>query len=260
MKNYPWIILSAGLLALAFAPQACGGGTNNGGGGATTTVTTGSTTHTTSLTTGTGGSGGALTCTDILDPAGACGACVDAKCCDQVVACANDSDCVDCFNGAAADPSICTASTVYQALYTCEQTNSCVDPCTPVPPTSACNPVTSAECTTAGDSCDLASDQTYQCFDSATEALCAACDYSTPKYCAPGMFCLADDTGVGQCARYCCADTDCGTGTCDKTNFPGGVGICVAAGDAGTPKPSCDAPKVSPSGGSCFSLTAADGG
>ena len=83
MKNYPWIFLSAGLLALVFAPGACGGGSSGGAGGGTTTTnttgtggtgTTSTTTTTTTSTTsgtgltgtggvggGTGGSGGGIT-------------------------------------------------------------------------------------------------------------------------------------------------------------------------------------------------------
>lgn len=247
MKNYPWIFLSAGLLALAFAPQACGGGTDTGGGGATTTTTSGSVT--TSITTVTTGTTTALTCTDILDPTGGdCNACLDDKCCDLVTACSGDQDCVDCFN-AGGSGTACDTNAPWTTLKTCQDTSCSV--CTPK---SACNPVTSAECTVAGEGCDLAQDQTYQCFGGETEALCAKCDYNTDLYCAPGLYCVADSTLVGLCARYCCADTDCGTGTCVKTDFPGGPGICLTTGDAGTMAPSCDAPKVSPSGGSCFTL------
>jgi hypothetical protein len=260
MKNYPWIILSAGLLALAFAPQACGGGSSNGGGGATSTgtgPTTGTTSHTTTPgtggTVGGGGTGGSapLTCTDVLDPTGsACSACADDKCCDLVTACANDADCPTCYSGNP-DAAFCKTNAPFTALAACEE-SSCKTDCTVA---SDCNPVTSKECTTSGDGCDVVGGA-YTCLSGATEAECAACDANAGPWCGPGLTCLADNTGAGKCARFCCADTDCGTGKCDKTIAPGGVGLCVTTAGAAA----CDAPATSPSGGSCFTLTAADGG
>lgn len=58
MKHYPWILFTGGLLALAFAPGACGGsnsgsgGAGGGAGGSTTTTSTTTTTTTTGVTTG----------------------------------------------------------------------------------------------------------------------------------------------------------------------------------------------------------------
>jgi hypothetical protein len=254
MKSYSWIFVSAGLLsALAFAQGACGGSSSNGGGGATTT-----TSHTTSHTTTSGstittGTGGAMACTDFVDDTQPCGGCLASKCCSAVAACGNDTDCLDCASGNG-DPTACAANALYTAFTGCED-SSCKTECTP---TSDCNPVTNSGCTTAGDGCDLNQDGTYKCFGDATEALCAACSYvsGAEKYCAPTMYCIADQTTqMGKCARYCCTDADCGTGKCDTSTFPGGVGICMAGGDAGAMEPSCDAPATPPSGGSCFSAT-----
>jgi hypothetical protein len=51
------------------------------------------------------------------------------------------------------------------------------------------------------------------------------CDETAGPYCAAGMTCLSD----GSCAAFCCADSDCGSGKCDKTMIPSEtvLGVCV---------------------------------
>lgn len=55
-----------------------------------------------------------------------------------------------------------------------------------------------------------------------------------------------------KCARYCCADTDCGTGKCvvgDFVDFPT-LGLCLDSMQAAA----CDAPAMSMSMGACFTV------
>ena len=80
-----------------------------------------------------------------------------------------------------------------------------------------------------------------------------------------GPNCVAGNTCIdsGMCARYCCADSDCGTGgVCDKTDYGPEAGVCVTAivTDGGTESPACSAPATSPSTGTCFTIPGADGG
>lgn len=85
-----------------------------------------------------------------------------------------------------------------------------------------CNPVTNEGCNAdAGESCDIASDGTIQCFAPPppnTAALCATCDSNTE--CLPGSSCWPGTANPsGECMRFCCTDADCGGGHCDKTTF-----------------------------------------
>jgi hypothetical protein len=76
--------------------------------------------------------------------------------------------------------------------------------------------------------------------------LCGPCDDKSTA-CLGGLTCLSS-----QCAKFCCADGDCGSGVCEPIGSFG-VGVCVTAAsvDAGMPAPSCDAPATSPSQGAC---------
>ena len=266
MKSYPWIFLSAGLLAVALAPGACGSSNNGGSGGSgTTTGGAGGTTTTTTTTTSTstGGTGGSTTTTSsssssssssstgtggapaCADEVGndTCGDCLVGACCSQVEACSADTDCVDCFSGAS-DPSTCSGNQAYADIEDC-QTMNCNVSCGGI---VACNPVTSAECTGSGDACDVTSNA-YTCLPADGVALCGDCDENAGPFCGPTMTCLP----TGKCARFCCDDGDCGTGVCDMSMLPGGVGVCVTqTDDAGTPDAACDAPATAPSGGKCY--------
>jgi hypothetical protein len=91
----------------------------------------------------------------------------------------------------------------------------------------ACNPVTSAECTNPGESCDL-TDKGYICYGGDNTAkVCEPCGQNN-KYCSPGFTCIQ-----GQCAAYCCDDGDCGGGICDKTMTLAGAGVCLSSGVGG---------------------------
>jgi hypothetical protein len=136
--------------------------------------------------------------------------------------------------------------------------------CAPTPP--SCNPVTNAGCA-AGDACDFTQDQnmqtTFKCYPPPppnTVMVCGACDDMNTA-CQGGATCLIPSGAMmGKCGKYCCADGDCGTGVCNKGSTPFGVGICLTAAsvDAGMADPSCDAPAVSPSMGTC--VMGLDGG
>jgi hypothetical protein len=75
-----------------------------------------------------------------------------------------------------------------------------------------CNPVTNSGCTGEGEACDL-SDNGFTCFGPPNETPCGgSCDNSTGPFCLPGHVCLG--SGMTKCARYCCTDADCGSGSC----------------------------------------------
>jgi hypothetical protein len=129
-----------------------------------------------------------------------------------------------------------------------------------------CDPFTGAPCLLPmGESCDFDLDGLPHCFPPPSGAkLCDPCgvdpgDGGVADYCGVGLTCLDSN----KCAAFCCADGDCGGGTCDKSYLGDAkVGVCVAAasipdggaGDAGPLpfQPACGAPAVPPSKGSCF--------
>jgi hypothetical protein len=134
-----------------------------------------------------------------------------------------------------------------------------------IEPFVQCNPVTNEPCNETADQehCDrvLVGDEVvgWQCNLRTQDALlCDACNYNFGgTYCFRGHTCgdgLGDISVTGTCARYCCDDGDCGTGTCLKGVFSSAdpdVGICdTQVGGAG-----CDAPADAPSLGSCVSIT-----
>jgi hypothetical protein len=142
---------------------------------------------------------------------------------------------------------------------TCMKTK-CPDKC---PPLDGCNPVTHNGCTMDGSSCDLAYPGVFGCYSpvGTPAALCQKCDIHVKPYCGSGLRC---HPVTGTCARYCCDDSDCGTGRCEldpmlafgaeigrPTDI---VGICVTKAPA-MPGPACDAPMlpmVPASKGTCF--------
>ncbi len=162
-----------------------------------------------------------------------------------------------------------------------------------------CNPVTNAGCM-SGDGCDIATDANgnldgFSCYMGPnTVAPCGSCDPSgqNSPFCEPGSTCFEiDSAGDGQCARYCCADSDCGTGNvCAMSDSNGALfapvstvlGVCIpdpggadagaydagGGADAGTgtggsgaggggaaSQFACNVPTTAPSMGSCITLT-----
>jgi hypothetical protein len=96
--------------------------------------------------------------------------------------------------------------------------------------TSTCDPITGLPCDlAAGETCDyLDADGGYTCFLGSNDAgFCEACDFEA-TFCAAGMTCNPD---LGACERFCCADSDCGIGTCLLNPFlddaVGVVGVCT---------------------------------
>jgi len=135
-----------------------------------------------------------------------------------------------------------------------------------------CNPVTNAGCK-SGSACDYSTDDSgnvigFRCYLAPNAAsLCGSCDTVS---CSAETTCFYFDPAqtMTACARYCCTDADCGSGTCQ---FDDGatpptllfapaaptLGVCVASAsvDAGADAGaagvfSCDAPATSPSLGS----------
>ena len=187
-------------------------------------------------------------CTTLLEP-GACLDCLEGACCDQLVACQADATCAGCL--LAFDEATCLDGGAVEALLgdvsTCTDAAT-VGACAAACPSAAtaCNPVTSVECTDAGAVCDGDGAGGYVCYGPPnTLALCDVCPSDQDEWCGAGMTCGVD----ASCTRYCCDDGDCGTGTCDLTSAVEGVGTCRnAAGDG----PACDAPAEAPSGGTCW--------
>ena len=114
-----------------------------------------------------------------------------------------------------------------------------------------CNPVTNTGCAT-GEACDAEKAGTFECFAPPNDTpVCKPCDNMAGPFCQGGYACGA----ANGCAKYCCDDGDCGSGTCMKTNangdalWPGvSVGLCLdGAGNA-----ACDVPAVAPSMGACI--------
>ncbi|MEZ4301708.1 MAG: hypothetical protein R3B70_42630, partial [Polyangiaceae bacterium] len=96
--------------------------------------------------------------------------------------------------------------------------------CVVVGGANECNPVTNEGCdTAAGEACDVSADG-FVCYpDGNTQSLCDECGVTGSDYCLGGMTC------VGKCAKFCCDDGDCGTGTCTKGGFADpAVGFCEA--------------------------------
>src|SRR5690349_7159631 len=135
-----------------------------------------------------------------------CERCVETSCCTEGAACYNDSDCNDCINDMAADPTVCNkgVTPTLDTFVAC-LTNKCNAECLPH---SECNPVTNGMCAT-GEGCDLDQDGVYVCFPPPNPAmLCTACsNASSGPYCAGTLHCIEDMNGMnGQCTRFCCDD------------------------------------------------------
>jgi hypothetical protein len=94
---------------------------------------------------------------------------------------------------------------------------------------AACNPVSGDPCNGGGgEACDGDGNGGYVCYGPPNDAkLCDMCDPANGVFCGNGLTCIGDGT-TGQCAKYCCADGDCGSGKCDLTILGDPkVGACV---------------------------------
>ncbi|MBK6516444.1 MAG: hypothetical protein IPG04_20645 [Polyangiaceae bacterium] len=189
---------------------------------------------------GNGGGGMPPGCDGLLGAADPCTSCVEASCCPEVDACVNDTNCDACLDG---QGDACDFDPLIAALDECVGA-SCMSECSAP---NQCNPVTNEGCDpAAGEACDL--ENAFVCEPAPNDAeLCEACDSANGPWCVAGATCIPE---TNQCGRYCCDDADCGSGVCsfDIYMLPN-VGICV--GGASPTVPSCDAPAVSPSGGTC---------
>ncbi|MEP7126648.1 MAG: hypothetical protein ABJE95_37295 [Byssovorax sp.] len=198
-------------------------------------------------------------CTGIFDPQGTCDACVQTSCCQEAADCKSNGTCLNfCLGGYWPPAKGCadeTVKAVTDALTTCLST-TCSPGCDAL---DSCDPVLATGCG-PNASCETFVPGVFGCLFPLSPTLakvCEACDLINDPICAPGMHCFPVGPGMSQCARYCCADTDCGTGKCvvDQTMAFGApllnqthVGICLTQDGA---SPACDAPAVSPSKGSC---------
>ena len=200
--------------------------------------------------------------------AGDCDTCLQGSCCQAIIDCKDDPNCLYCEDAPTQNDPKCTSTATQKAvnaLIGCEDLH-CSGACVA---TDECNPVTNNGCDTdGGTACDLGFDpDTFDCYPPPNAAtLCGACDNTNGPYCGPGLHCYFET-----CARYCCSDADCGSGVCEldvQVAFGGAVpagdlvGICVTAlvPDGGTGGPdggsdstsACDAPATSVSLGACF--------
>jgi hypothetical protein len=204
-------------------------------------------------------------CSGILDP-GDCDTCMQGYCCAEVAACYSDQECLyGCLEGfyppdpeCASPPSLAP----FQAILAC-MAQSCAAACAVA---DDCNPVNSAGCA-PGEQCDADYPGVFECAENegSLAELCQPCDPVNSPYCDVGLHCFA---GSHTCARFCCTDADCGSGTCELDQtiaFTGPlplttetVGVCVVMLDGGADggadggmASACDAPAVPPSNGSC---------
>jgi hypothetical protein len=102
--------------------------------------------------------------------------------------------------------------------------------CVPIGGDIQCNPVTNEGCdSAAGEACDL-TQSGFTCYPAPNiENICGACGGQGESFCAAGLTC------IGTCARFCCDDSDCGTGFCFKDPFAeiASVGVCVLGDGTG---------------------------
>jgi hypothetical protein len=199
-------------------------------------------------------------CQTALDVPAACGDCLAASCCDEVIACGEDLRCKPCVQPGLGAVCAAPGFTEAWAAIDCMKEHcatvcpppfidvlaeaACEDPpaepdATCVPelgwPGFKCNPITNDGCE-PGEACDRGGSE-YMCFpsESSMRGPCELCGYSALDGCQAGLSC------VGKCARYCCTSADCGSGGfCDprplENGFLGnppapeaGLGLCVVA-------------------------------
>jgi hypothetical protein len=262
MKQHLWVLVSGGILALGLAPAACGSKSSTSGAGGASSAT-----HSSSEATvgpGTGGSstagksacdapatspskgacytiptppppacvhttdaglpdGGAAACDGLIAMPNACDTCAEEKCCAELSACNLIPNCLACLVG---DPSvnaaICGAQDITDATDAISACKSgcCAAACSE----KLCNPVTNEGCSAAGgEACDIAGDGSFVCQPPVNNT--PRCGDCSSAFCVAGTTCNPKDL---TCARYCCADTDCGSGACDLAVLHDPkVGICV---------------------------------
>ncbi|UQA56827.1 hypothetical protein [Polyangium aurulentum] len=185
-----------------------------------------------------------------------CDSCLQGTCCGALGACNASNACMNgCVFGESPSPPACSmgeTKELLDALGTC-MTGACKAECL----FDRCNPITSNGCPMAEAACDLVYPGMFVClgFGASPAPLCGPCDNLEGPYCGPGLRCHHKS---GTCARYCCSDADCGTGRCELDPMLAfgspilvagdNVGVCVTMDGTG---PACDAPAVSPSGGTC---------
>ncbi|MBK9265267.1 MAG: hypothetical protein IPM54_36475 [Polyangiaceae bacterium] len=199
-------------------------------------------------------------CSKVIFP-GDCDACIQTSCCAEMAACLASDDCLEyCTLNVLPSPDQCTSidgdlRNRFEASTQCIKTK-CADKC--VLP-DKCNPVTHNGCPNDGSSCDIAYPGYFACYSPVgmPAALCQPCNFHVQPYCGSGLRC---HPATNRCGKYCCNDSDCGTGRCELnqmlalgTDLPAGnaVGICVNM-DPMIPGPSCDEAAMTMSGGSCF--------
>lgn len=111
-------------------------------------------------------------------------------------------------------------------------------------PVLSCNPVTNEPCDTqANEACDFNGNGGFECFPGNSAGLCEPC--GDGMWCLGGLTCTNEDQ---KCAKFCCDDADCGSGTCKKDPVIPEIGICITAAMTSD----CEAPLVSPSLGGCY--------
>jgi hypothetical protein len=218
--------------------SGAGAGSGTGGGGTTTTSTTTGTATTTTTNTST------LDCSGtFMDPTG-CETCAEGSCCQEVTDCVADAECDDCIINPDADPAVCNANPLLSAIGDCTASfcmaecgapvtePACDAPavspgagaCVTISAANKCNPITNEPCNVAmGEACDL-NGNGFECYPAPNDRkLCEECGQDL-GFCQGGLTC------VGKCARFCCEDSDCGTGTCSKgSTADPAVGFCAAA-------------------------------
>jgi hypothetical protein len=169
-----------------------------------------------------GAGGGAPSCDGTIRNANDCGNCIEDQCCAEIQACEGIPNCLDCLLGGNTG---CNDAAVVAAIDQIILCGDCTcDDCAPPP---SCNPVTGEPCNSAaGEACDVTQGG-YTCYPAPNDSLiCEQCDQANGPWCENGHTCLAD----GGCAKYCCGDSDCGTGVCSfAENYPLGIGVCVKA-------------------------------
>jgi hypothetical protein len=191
-------------------------------------------------------------------PAGSCDTCVQGACCQELQDCALDNTCLNgCLFNVWPSPDECNAGKTKMLLdaFAACMAKSCPTDCRA---TDQCNPVTNNGCETAKEvACDAGWPGEFVCLPpyGTPAQLCETCDNIFGPYCGPGLRC---HEGSHKCARYCCTDADCGSGTCvtdpavvftkPLAVMGDNVGLCL---DAGKTMPACDAPMMAASMGSC---------
>jgi hypothetical protein len=241
-------------VAVSVASHAsCGagddGGTGGRGGAGDGSAHGGSAASSSSARGGSNSTGSMGDCSNLIQNPSVCQQCAAAMCCSDLAACMAEDTCAACLtNPNLEDPTVCLDSAEFHELDDCAKA-SCRLECTST--LRHCNPVTNESCdAAAGEACDLLYSLStgrligFACAAGGnTHALCEPCGSSGDgDYCMPGLTCLE------ACARFCCDDGDCGSGTCNKELLEDpNVGVCVDAAE----QPACDAPAVAPSMGEC---------